>query len=99
MTLCYSGIKMKEKKSGALSKVQKLKKRLSISFGRLCECHFVVTRIILLHFLPPTFPFRLFPPFSCPGNVIKVKHLSWRLASKIFILIYRRVGVHGDEGF
>lgn len=29
------GIKMKEKKSGALSKVQKLKKRLSSSFGRL----------------------------------------------------------------
>lgn len=28
---------MREKKSGALSKVQKIKKRLSHSFGRLCE--------------------------------------------------------------
>ena len=31
----------REKKSGALSKVQKLKKRLSISFGRLCEYTFL----------------------------------------------------------
>lgn len=28
---------MREKKSGALSKVQKIKKRLSHSFGRLCK--------------------------------------------------------------
>lgn len=28
---------MREKKSGALSRVQKLKKRLSHSFGRLCK--------------------------------------------------------------
>lgn len=30
---------MREKKSGALSRVQKLKKRLSHSFGRLCESY------------------------------------------------------------
>jgi len=28
---------MREKKGGALSRVQKLKKRLSHSFGRLCK--------------------------------------------------------------
>jgi len=44
----------REKKSGALSKVQKLKKRLSISFGRLCKYTLsifiiiVVTIIIIL---------------------------------------------------
>lgn len=32
-----SGVTMREKKSGALSKVQKIKKRLSHSFGRLCK--------------------------------------------------------------
>jgi hypothetical protein len=31
------GVTMREKKSGALSKVQKIKKRLSHSFGRLCK--------------------------------------------------------------
>lgn len=29
---------MREKKGGAMSKMQKLKKRLSLSFGRLCKC-------------------------------------------------------------
>lgn len=32
-------VTMREKKSGALSRVQKLKKRLSHSFGRLCKYH------------------------------------------------------------
>ncbi|XP_046659674.1 uncharacterized protein LOC124353734 isoform X3 [Homalodisca vitripennis] len=31
----YTGVNMREKKSGALSRVQKIKKRLSHSFGRL----------------------------------------------------------------
>lgn len=30
---------MREKKSGALSRMQKLRKRLSHSFGRLCKCY------------------------------------------------------------
>lgn len=34
MSISLSGVVMREKKSGAL---QKLKKRLSHSFGRLCE--------------------------------------------------------------
>ncbi|CAH1959829.1 unnamed protein product [Acanthoscelides obtectus] len=32
-----SGVTMREKKSGALSRMQKLRKRLSHSFGRLCK--------------------------------------------------------------
>lgn len=32
-----TGVTMREKKSGALSRMQKLKKRLSHSFGRLCK--------------------------------------------------------------
>jgi hypothetical protein len=31
----FAGVVMREKKNGALSKVQKLKKRLSQSFGKL----------------------------------------------------------------
>nr|CAI5832001.1 unnamed protein product [Callosobruchus analis] len=31
---------MREKKSGALSRMQKLRKRLSHSFGRLCKFNF-----------------------------------------------------------
>ncbi|KAL3275729.1 hypothetical protein HHI36_020477 [Cryptolaemus montrouzieri] len=32
-----TGVTMREKKSGALSRMQKLRKRLSHSFGRLCK--------------------------------------------------------------
>nr|CAH7732628.1 unnamed protein product [Callosobruchus chinensis] len=32
---------MREKKSGALSRMQKLRKRLSHSFGRLCKCKLI----------------------------------------------------------
>lgn len=44
---------MREKKSGALSKVQKIKKRLSHSFGRLCEyptLFFFLTIFSVMHF-------------------------------------------------
>lgn len=34
-----TGVAMREKKSGALSRMQKLRKRLSHSFGRLCKCY------------------------------------------------------------
>lgn len=46
-----TGVTMREKKSGALSKVQKLKKRLSHSFGRLCKfLKYFMYRNIFLQF-------------------------------------------------
>lgn len=35
--LLFAGVTMREKRGGAMSKMQKLRKRLSLSFGRLCE--------------------------------------------------------------
>lgn len=32
-----TGVTMREKRGGAMSKMQKLRKRLSLSFGRLCK--------------------------------------------------------------
>lgn len=39
---------MREKKSGALSKVQKIKKRLSHSFGRLCKYYIKICVLIII---------------------------------------------------
>lgn len=49
---------MREKKSGALSKVQKIKKRLSHSFGRLCK--YKLLFIIVLTYSKPRSKIQIF---------------------------------------
>lgn len=44
---------MREKKSGALSKVQKIKKRLSHSFGRLCKYQLFCIIVSTIYLLRP----------------------------------------------
>lgn len=38
----FAGVTMREKRGGAMSKMQKLRKRLSLSFGRLCKYQYLI---------------------------------------------------------